>query len=436
MPDHVKFAGTLSKRCAGGALLGAAMALSATPAWAETPILSRDDTLRHETANTLDERKRELDSTLERRVFLTRDMATTIKERAELNQKLVETARKIQDSEAKLTEIEQRLGALAAQEEVIRDSIAERHASIAKLLAAMQRIGRQPPPAFVTRRDDALKMVRSAMLLAAIFPEFKYQADNLTRELDELVGVTDGIRREQRAQQTQANELNQQRGNIGWLLAQKRTRLASHQRELKQVREAAKRHAKSVTGLEDLLERMDKEIDAARLVAQKRRVEIKPESQKVALLSPGRINPAIPFSQTRGGLPLPVIGRQVRDFASADNFGSAAKGVSIETRPQAQVISPSDGWVVYADEFRSYGQLLIINGGGGYHILLAGMGRIDVSPGQFVLGGEPVAAMGAVTPAGELTEKARAILYVEFRKNGQSIDPGPWWSKGSEKVQG
>jgi septal ring factor EnvC (AmiA/AmiB activator) len=100
-----------------------------------------------------------------------------------------------------------------------------------------------------------------------------------------------------------------------------------------------------------------------------------------------------------------------------------------------------DGWVAYADEFRTYGQLLIINAGGGYHILLAGMQRIDVNVGQFVLAGEPVAAMGASAPGDSAPgndDKAngRPVLYVEFRKDGQPIDPGPWWAKSPERVQG
>ncbi|MGZ5862391.1 MAG: murein hydrolase activator EnvC family protein, partial [Methyloceanibacter sp.] len=103
----------------------------------------------------------------------------------------------------------------------------------------------------------------------------------------------------------------------------------------------------------------------------------------------------------------------------------------------ARITAPADGWVVYAGPFRSYGQLLIINAGGGYHILLAGMSRIDVSLGQFVLAGEPVAVMGAVAPTSQGgKDTSRPVLYVEFRKDGRPIDPDPWWAVASEKVQG
>jgi septal ring factor EnvC (AmiA/AmiB activator) len=87
----------------------------------------------------------------------------------------------------------------------------------------------------------------------------------------------------------------------------------------------------------------------------------------------------------------------------------------------------------------SYGQLLILNAGGGYHVLLAGMERISVDLGQFVLTGEPVAVMGGGSPgsAAVATRSMRPALYAEFRKDGTPIDPSPWWATNEgEKVRG
>jgi septal ring factor EnvC (AmiA/AmiB activator) len=109
----------------------------------------------------------------------------------------------------------------------------------------------------------------------------------------------------------------------------------------------------------------------------------------------------------------------------------SSKGIHLETREAAQVISPCDGVILYAGPFRSYGQLLIINPGGGYHVVIAGMDRIDAQQGQYVLAGEPIAAMGAETHTGERSPK-RPTLYVEFRRDQQSIDPEPWWSSGGK----
>ena len=123
---------------------------------------------------------------------------------------------------------------------------------------------------------------------------------------------------------------------------------------------------------------------------------------------------------------------QLLGFGQKDRFGSASNGISIATRIDARIISPSDGWVVYSGPFRSYGQLLIINAGQGYHIVLAGMQEINVQPGQFVIVGEPLGKMGATRLAGigQVDVSTRKpILYVEFRKNEESIDPAPWWAE-------
>src|SRR5258708_10057667 len=113
--------------------------------------------------------------------------------------------------------------------------------------------------------------------------------------------------------------------------------------------------------------------------------------------------------------------------------------MSIAASTGRQITAPCDGWVVYAGPFRNYGQLLILNAGGGYHVLLAGMERISVDLGQFVVTGEPVAVMGdgaqsAVDKAGGVSQP---VLYVELRQDGVPVDPGRSWAVyAGQKVRG
>lgn len=166
-------------------------------------------------------------------------------------------------------------------------------------------------------------------------------------------------------------------------------------------------------------------------------VELAPSAGGLALANPGRIKPAIPFHEALARLPMPAQGRRVIAFGEKTQFGGQSKGIVLETRQFAQVVSPADGWVVYAGEFRSYGQLLIINAGGGYHILLAGLSQIDVQVGQFVLAAEPVGTMSGAAQTAAAQQTNAPVLYVEFRKDGRPIDPGPWWVVTSQqKVQG
>ena len=78
-------------------------------------------------------------------------------ERERINARLLETADLIQKSEGQLTSIETRLGELEEQERILKGSLDQRNNQIAKLLAALQRMGRNPPPVLITQREDALQ---------------------------------------------------------------------------------------------------------------------------------------------------------------------------------------------------------------------------------------------------------------------------------------
>jgi septal ring factor EnvC (AmiA/AmiB activator) len=430
----------------------------AAPAWIA---FAEDDISRDEAQKRLDETQQQLHTSREQEQGLAQDIAALAAERARLNSELIEAASRVQASEAKLSETEGKLAELTDQVSVIRTSITERKAAIVKMLSAMQRIGRTPPPALVTRRDDALAMVRSAMLLAEVFPELKYQADNLSRELDGLVTLENGIREQRDAEKGETDRLAEERSRADQLLEEKRIKLAQSQTALSQVQLAAREQAAAVSDLNELIQKLDQQIAKAEVAqydaelaaeralrakqqdqdlavaGNERVVEIKPDSTKVAFASPDRMKPAIPFDSAKGSLALPAQGKRLKRFGDADDAGGTVKGISLQTRPEARITAPSDGWVVYAGPFRSYGQLLILNTGGGYHVLLAGMSRIDASLGQFVLTGEPVAVMSAPGQTSQgSNETSRPVLYVEFRKDGKPIDPDPWWAAASEKVQG
>ena len=421
---------------------------------------AQDGLSRDEARQKLDQTEKSLQSNRAKEKDLAQELAALAEERARLNKELIEAGKLVQAGEALLSETEAKLAELTEQVNVIRSSIAERKEALVKMLSAMQRIGRTPPPALVTRRDDALAVVRSAMLLADIFPELKYEADNLSRELDGLVTLERGIREQRDAEKSETEQLAAGRETLDRLLEEKRRATAQGKAELAEIKRVATEQAQAVTDLNELLVSLDAkvakveiaqydaEIAAERALRTRRRqqalatpenenvVEIKPRSAKVAFASPDRLQPALPFETAKGSLRLPAQGRHVKRFGDADAGGSTLKGISLQTRGEARITAPADGWVVYADPFRSYGQLLIINAGGGYHILLAGMSRIDVSLGQFVLAGEPVAEMDNTASVSQGKDSSRPVLYVEFRKDGRPIDPDPWWAEASKKVQG
>ena len=430
----------------------------------------------------LDSTKQNLRTTITREETLASDAVALAKERASINAQLIEMASQVQAGESQLTELETRLGELTQQRKLLLRALQRQNKSLGSLLAALQRMGRNPPPVIATPEGDALAMVRSAMLLAKVFPELRDKAKVLTAQLDQLNRVVAEIETRGEQLKAETDQIRKARESLASMLGQKRRRLIDTKKELAEVRRLAEQHRKSVASLNELIVKLDQTVSekaglgayeqelaegrapgqetvasaeplrgttpdsdagssptkSAPTQAAPKSVEIAPaKRQRLAMISPGRIKPALPFGDAHGQLAFPAKGKRIWGFGDKTRYGNISKGIAVETRHNAQITSPNDGWVVYAGPFLGFGQLLIVNAGGGYHILLAGMAKIDVVVGQFVLSGEPVGKMaGKAKPKSAGEEDVSPVFYVEFRRKGRPIDPDPWWTDGPRKVQG
>ena len=214
--------------------------------------------------------------------------------------------------------------------------------------------------------------------------------------------------------------------------AAEQARRAAHEAEVAAAKAAKQKHDAEVAEMKRTQEaqlaaaRAAKEAEARAQVAARdaeRAAERTAADQRQAAERANR-----PFSKAEGDMPFPARGRVVVRFGQSDEQKQLSKGISIETRADAQVIAPFNGQVVFAGPFRGYGLLLIIEHGEGYHTLLAGMARIDAAVGQHLATGEPVGVMGQ----GE----GKPLLYVELRHNGQPVNPLPWLTARKAKVSG
>ena len=381
------------------------------------------------------------------------ELETLRHDRARLNAALIETTAAARKAESRIVVLEKQLEAQLGQEAALIRSLDARRAVMVKLLAALQRLGRNPPPALLASPDDALKAVRAAMMLSGVLPELREEARILAADLQELSAVRKRIAAEQSELSGQLKTLAGERVRLASLVEARQKSVEEINSALASERKKIGEMARQAATLKDLITRMEGEIASAQRAAEAARAA-EQKRQQTATLPPGmamgkpvspfsdpsRLAPAIAFAEAKGLLPLPVSGELARKFGEKDAFGAEEKGISIVSPAGAAVASPSDGWISYAGPYRAYGQLLIVNAGGGYYIVLAGMERINVEVGQFVLSGEPVAAMGegsGRSAAAVAIGAGQPVLYVEFRKDGVAIDPGPWWVKPDlQKVRG
>src|ERR1700726_1108834 len=372
------------------------------------------------------------------------DIAAIGQDRSKLNQQLIDIAAQVRSVETRIGDAEARLRPLDTREQQIRASLDSRRSEIVEVLAALQRAGRRTPPALLVRPEDALQSLRPAMLLGSVVPELRARAEKLTGDLTELVALRKAIATERDQLALDRDKLGDDQTRLAALVDERQRKQNSIEKDMEAEGARAIALSKQVDSLQGLIAKMEQDLKSAAKAAATATLKGAPATVKGqpnlgALKDPARLNPAIAFASAKGLFAMPVNGVKIRDFGGSDGSGGVEKGISLATRAGAQVTTPCDGWVVYAGPFRSYGQLLILNAGGGYHVLIAGMERISVNIGQFVLTGEPVATMGTTSKVASIlaANASQPVLYVEFRKDGTPIDPGPWWAANEgEKVRG
>jgi septal ring factor EnvC (AmiA/AmiB activator) len=402
-------------------------------------------------ADAIKQREQELEaaraqqkSAAELQEKLKADIAAIGQDRSKLNQQLIDIAARVRGVETRIGDAEARLRPLDAREQQIRSSLDSRRSEIVEVLAALQRAGRRAPPALLVRPEDALQSLRTAMLLGAVVPEMRAQAERLVGDLSELIGLRKTIATERDQLAIDRDKLKGDQIQLASLVDERQRKQSAIEKDLEAEGARALALARQADSLQGLIARMEQDLKSAAKAAEIASLKGTPvalngKPNLKALKDPGRLSPAIAFASAKGLFALPVNGVKIREFGGSDGVGGVEKGISLASRPGAQVTTPCDGWVVYAGPFRSYGQLLILNAGGGYHVLIAGMERISVNIGQFVLTGEPVATMGTTSQVASIlaANASQPVLYIEFRKDGTPIDPGPWWAANEgEKVRG
>jgi murein hydrolase activator len=372
------------------------------------------------------------------------DIAAIGQDRSKLNQQLIDIATQVRTVETRIGETEAGLRPLDSREQQVRATLDSRRTEIVEVLAALQRAGRRTPPALLVRPEDALQSLRTAMLLGSVVPELRGRAEKLAADLGELVNVRKRIATERDVLARDRDRLKDDSVRLAALVEERQRKQSAIEKDVEAEGARAINLSRQVEGLQGLITKMEQDLKSAAKAAATASLQGAPAApggkpNLGALKDPARLSPAIAFTSAKGLFAFPVNGRKIREFGGSDGAGGVEKGISLATKAAAQVTTPCDGWVVYAGPFRSYGQLLILNAGGGYHVLIAGMERISVNIGQFVLTGEPVATMGSTSQVASIlaTTASQPVLYVEFRKDGTPIDSGPWWAANEgEKVRG
>lgn len=358
---------------------------------------------------------------------------------AQQNAALIAAAQRVTLAEIEVADVEERLSDLIVREFAIRGRLDGADTEIANVLAALQRISLNPPPALIVDPDDALGSARGAMLIAAIVPQLRERADQVAADLAALTEIKTAALAEEATLKANHEVLEEEQLRIATLIAARKQGVTRMSAELAAEEAEAMELAERASTLRELIGALSERAAAGATAAPANSdadlPHLSPEAIQLAFANAARTQPAVPFALTRGYLARPANGALAMGFGANDGKGGIAQGQSLLTPVEAQVLAPADGWVLYKGPYLNYGQIVILNAGNGYTALLAGLDTINAEIGQFVQMGEPLGQMGSRTIGRTVTTSAgnaQPTLYIEFRRNNEPFDPAGWWADNEQ----
>ena len=328
---------------------------------------------------------------------------------AELKKALAKAAQQTQSIETNLTALEQETQNLTDRAQALTTQITLDRAKYTELLAALQRLEATPPPTLALTPRDAKRAANAGYLMATLSEQLKKRAETLSLNLTALeVTQTQLVLKKDTLDETQARLKTEiQAVNRG---LESKSQLETKLSEDKKVAAAeAERLAAESKTLLELIAKLENE--AAKIIPRTKPGR-KPSSKVVLPKGTKR------FAEAKGGLLRPVSGSLIK------KYGRGEKGITFAGRASAKVLAPYAGRVEFSGPFKNYDNVVILNVGEGYFVLLTGLDELHIDAGDNVRRGEPV---------GALPNQSNSELYIELRKNGSPVDPGPWLAAADVK---
>ena len=341
-------------------------------------------------------------------------------------------AARLHDAEANTMTVAHRIDALAQARQAAEERLKAHGAALAPMLPVIERMSLYPTETLLATPGSTDDAVRGLLVLTYVSRKIEAEAEALRKARADAAQASRDLAAEmprlalaESMQAAQAQALDRQ---IASTEADRRQAVDAAGTAARQAAEAAAQ----ASSLRAVLAALDAEHRAAERRAKAdaasadRRHQTAEAAaarrQQTALDTPAATASLPSGAAPRGQLTAPVAGSVLHGWGSPGDAGPAT-GITYQAPPAARVVAMCGGRVVFAAPFRSYGLLLIVDCGGGYHAVMAGFQKLDAAVGQLVRAGEPVGAMPAWTPG---QSGARPALYVELRRDGQPIDPGPW----------
>lgn len=321
-------------------------------------------------------------------------------------------AARIQQAEAGIAANEARAALIERDRAQLRARLAERQRPLVRLTAALQRLARRPAGFALLRPGSLQDTVYLRATLEAMLPEIERRTADLRAELDRSRALQAQARANADSLRQAQRDLATRRQALAALESRQRLEARAAGGLAAREAERALALAEQARDLNGLVGQLD---EASRLRAALAALPgplLRPAVPGAAVVStpPG---PSPTASARLPGLVLPLAGQVVAGFGAERPGLPRSRGVTLLARPSAQVVAPAAGRVVFAGPYRGYGQIVIIEHGGGWTSLVTGLAALNVEVGDRLVNGSPLGLAGQAQP----------LVTLELRKDGLAVNP-------------
>jgi septal ring factor EnvC (AmiA/AmiB activator) len=308
----------------------------------------------------------------------------------------------VQAAQSDIAAAQARIRLIASLQQVARGQIAQRQGPILDLVAALQTMARRPPALAIAQPGSVDDIVHVRLLLADTLPVIQARTAGLRADLDKQTQLRADAERAIAALGSSQRLLAQRQQQLATL---EQTAIRKSQRLADQAADEQQRALGLGEEARDAADRMQSAEDAGDIQA---RLDRLPGPD----LRPAGADDAMPMRSEAARYRLPVTGEVATGYGEVSPAGVRSRGLTVAPQKGEDVTAPAPGTIVFAKAFRSYGQIVIIEHGGGWTTTLTGLADVSVTVGQHVAQGDRIGSGGG--------EDAR--VTAELRRGTRPID--------------
>lgn len=305
-----------------------------------------------------------------------------------IRQNSVKLALEIQDTENDLLLIDARIGDIEGQILELNNQISKAQDDIVKLSLAAMRMREVPPIILLLRRDiTPIGAARTSMVAKILMRNTRQKMDGLKEDKAQLSNKQAELRQNKDMFKYKTLVLQKNMQALNKVMDEKNAALIALQVDYDNMKESAQKAANDSGNINSLIANLDNNRHHKK--------------------------PAI-----TNNFVMPVAGEIVINWGDTDAIGAKSKGLTIDARSGALVVSPMGGSIKFAGKFQDYGNIIIVEHTNELYSLLAGFDKISTVIGQVVVSGEPIGIMPKIAQ-----NASGAKLYYELREHGAPVDP-------------